>query len=308
MKAILFAGQGSQQAGMGADFYENFSAASDFYDNLNSTVDIKEMSFNADLDAISKTNITQPVMIAYQVMVSELLKDEGVNFDYACGLSIGEYAALAHAGIITPEEAIEIATKRGAWMQEVGETMDSKMIAVMGVEKDVLEEHLKNTSRDDSKVEISNLNCPGQIVVSGDVNAVERLEEGLQGVARRIIPLNTSGAFHTSYMKDVENKLGELFTDMDFKEADTKVVFNYTGGELGDMDIKDAMKYQVSNAVRFEECLNYMISQGVDTFVEVGFGGVLKGFIRKIDKSKKVYEINSVESFESFIEEVKNDR
>lgn len=308
MKAILFAGQGSQQAGMGKDFYENFDAAKSFYNGLNSTVDIKDMSFNADLETISKTNITQPTMIAYQVMVSELLKAAGVEFDYTCGLSIGEYAALAQAEIITPEEAIEIATKRGAWMQEVGEAMTSKMVAVMGVDKDVLEEHLNNASEEDSVVEISNLNCPGQIVVSGDIAAVERLEGSLQGVARRLIPLNTSGAFHTSYMKDVGNKLGELFKDIDFKEGKTKVVYNYLGEELGNNSIEDVMKYQVSHAVRFEECLEYMISQGVDTFVEVGFGGVLKGFIRKIDKTKTVYEINSVESLDSFLEEVKNGR
>ena len=307
MKAILFAGQGSQQVGMGKDFYESYDLAKNFYDNLSSTVDIKSASFDADLETISKTNITQPVMIAFQSMVSELLKNEGIEFDYACGLSIGEYAALAQAEVLTSQEAVDIATKRGAWMQEIGESMNSKMVAVMGVEKDVLLKHLDDASQGDSRVEISNLNCPGQIVVSGDEAAVGRLEQSLTGVARRLIPLNTSGAFHTSYMKEVEDKLGELFEDIEFKVEKTKVAYNFTGGQLGDENVKDAMKYQVSHAVRFEECLEYMISQGVDTFVEVGFGGVLKGFIRKIDKTKTVYEINSVESYENFLKEVKND-
>lgn len=307
MISILFSGQGSQQENMGGDFYEKYEFSKNYYDNLES--DLKDLILKGDLETLSKTKNTQPALISYQTMVSELLKNENVKFDYTAGLSIGEYASLAHSNVISSNEAIEIAKIRGGLMEEIGEKLNSKMVAVIGMDKIDIENILSEVSNEKSKGEISNLNCPGQIVVSGETEAIERFIKLADDKARRIIPINTSGPFHTSYLKPVEEKLREVLSNFEFKEEEeTKVVYNLLGRERkSDENPVEIMAKQVSNTVRFQESIEYQIEKGVDTFVEVGFGNVLKGFVRKIDKTKKVYVIDSVESYEKFLSEVKND-
>lgn len=305
MKAILFAGQGSQQEEMGKDFYNSDSFAKDFYDTLGA--DLKEIILEADLETISKTENTQPAMIAYQTMVSEMFKEDGVEFDYTAGLSIGEYAALSHSGVLTSEEAIEIARTRGKLMGEVGNKLNSGMIAVLGMELETLEKFCQQVSDGDSKVEVSNINCPGQIVVSGDLEALSRLKTSIEDQARRLVELNTSGPFHTSYMIPVEEELTKLFNNYDFKEEQVEIPYNFLGRPReDDEEIKEIMAKQVSHTVRFQECIEFLIERGVDTFVEVGFGGVLRGFIKKIDRKAEVYVIDSYENYQCFLKEVNN--
>lgn len=307
MKAILFAGQGSQQEKMGEDFYLSDSFAKDFYDKLDD--DLKDIILNADLDTISKTENTQPAMIAYQTMISELFKEDGINFDYTAGLSIGEYASLAYSGVITSEEAIEIAKIRGKLMADVGANLNSGMIAVLGMDEETIEKYCVEVSDEDSRVEISNLNCPGQIVVSGDKEALDRLKISIEDQARRLVELNTSGPFHTTYMIQVEAELLDLFESYEFKEEQVEIAYNLVGRPReDDEDLKGIMARQVSHTVRFQECIEYLLERGVNTFVEVGFGGVLRGFVRKIDRNAKVYVIDSVENYENFVKEVKNGR
>lgn len=306
MKAILFAGQGSQQEKMGEDFYLSDSFAKDYYDKLDE--DLKNIIFESDMETISKTENTQPAMIAYQTMISEMFKEDGIVFDYTAGLSIGEYAALAHSEIITSEEAIEIAKIRGKLMAEVGAEINSGMIAVLGMDADVLEKYCQEVSDGESRVEISNLNCPGQIVVSGDIEALNRLKISIEDQARRLVELNTSGPFHTTYMIPVEEELSKLFDKYEFKNENVEIPYNFIGRPReDDEDIKEIMAKQVSHTVRFQECIEFLIERGVDTFVEVGFGGVLRGFIRKIDRKANVYVIDSIENYECFVKEVKND-
>lgn len=305
MKAILFAGQGSQQEEMGKDFYNSDSFAKDFYDTLDD--DLKEIILEADLEKISKTENTQPAMIAYQTMVSEMFKEDGVEFDYTAGLSIGEYAALSHSEVLTSKEAIEIAKIRGKLMAEVGEELNSGMIAVLGMELEALEKFCQEVSDGESKVEVSNINCPGQIVVSGDVEALNRLKISIEDQARRLVELNTSGPFHTSYMIPVEEELSKLFNNYDFKEEKVEIPYNFLGRPReDDEEIKEIMAKQVSHTVRFQECIEFLIERGVDTFVEVGFGGVLRGFIKKINRKADVYVIDSFENYQCFLEEVNN--
>lgn len=305
MKAILFAGQGSQEEKMGEDFYLSDSFAKDYYDSLDR--DLREKILKADLETISKTENTQPAMIAYQTMISEMFKLDGIEFDYTAGLSIGEYAALAHSGVISSKEAIEIAKIRGQMMADTGANLKSGMIAVLGMDGETLESYCIEVSEEDSKVEISNLNCPGQIVVSGDRVALDRLKVSIEDQARRLVELNTSGPFHTSYMIPVEEELRELFKRYDFKREEVEIPYNFLGRPReDDEDVKEIMAKQVSHTVRFQECIEFLIDRGVDTFVEVGFGGVLRGFVRKINRKAKVYVIDSVESYEGFVKEVRN--
>lgn len=306
MKAILFAGQGSQQEKMGKDFYLSDSFAKDYYDNLDE--DLKEKILEADLETISQTENTQPAMIAYQTMISEMFKEDGVEFDYTAGLSIGEYAALAHSGVITSKEAIEIAKLRGQMMANEAKNLKSGMIAVLGMEMNELEKYCQEVSDGESRVEISNLNCPGQIVVSGDLEALNRLKISIEDKARRLVELNTSGPFHTTYMIPVEEELSKLFNDYEFKEEGVEIPYNFLGRPReDDEETKEIMAKQVSHTVRFQECIEFLLERGVDTFVEVGFGGVLRGFVRKIDRNATVYVIDSVENYECFLKEVAND-
>lgn len=306
MKAILFGGQGSQQVNMGGDFYEKFSFSKDYYDQLDPK--LKDLLLKADLETLSTTRNTQPALIAYHTMISGLLKEAGIRFDYTAGLSIGEYGSLAYSGVITPKEAIEIAFLRGQIMEEVVEGIDSKMLAVLGTDRGTLEKACKEVSEKDSFVEISNLNCPGQIVVSGERAAVDRLANKIKDQAKRLIELNTSGPFHTSYLEKAEDKLREVLENYTFKEEEAKVVYNLLAREKQKSEsCIDIMSKQVSKPVKFQESIEYLISQGVDSFVEVGFGNVLKGFIKRIDRSKKVYVIDGIDSYLDFINEVKND-
>lgn len=305
MKAIIFAGQGSQVEAMGQDFYETYPVAQAYYDDLGQ--DLRDMILQGDLETLSQTPNTQPALIGYQTMIIELFKEAGIDFDYTAGLSIGEYSALVQARVLKSQDAIEIAKVRGKLMDEAARDLDSKMLAIMGMGEEDLRVSTKEASRPGSLVEISNLNCPGQIVVSGEAEAVDRLEDLIKGQARRTVSLNTSGPFHTSYMEPVEKDLAKIFDSYDFKEEKIPLAYNYTGDFRKEEKIQDLMAKQVSSTVRFEDILKRLVDSGVKTFVEVGFGGVIKGFVRRVDKTLQVVQIDSVENFKTYISEVKND-
>lgn len=166
---------------------------------------------------------------------------------------------------------------------------------------------MEKLSDDKNKVEIANLNCPGQIVISGEASKVEEsIKELKEAGARRAIPLNVSGPFHTSYMEPVAKELEEVFKEYDFYDEKIPVVYNLLGSVRNNEDIKTIMTKQVKSTVKFQESIEYMISQGVDTFIEIGFGDVIKGFLKKIDRKLKVYSINNIESIKAFEKEFKN--
>ena len=254
--AFLYGGQGSQQAGMGKDLYEKYDYIKDFYDEINISFDLKDYSFNKDLETISETKYTQPIMVAFQIAVTKILNENNIIPNYFAGLSIGEYSALAGAKVLKDYDAISIADFRGLAMTEASKGINTGMVAIMGLEKKIIDEILKNLNDGDKKVEIANLNCPGQIVISGEKSKVDEAVEKLKGAgARRAIPLNVSGPFHTSYMTEVSNKLQELFEKYEFSEEEIPVVYNYLGNIRKDENIKDLMIKQVSSTVRFQESI-----------------------------------------------------
>ncbi|WP_100065221.1 ACP S-malonyltransferase [Miniphocaeibacter massiliensis] len=304
---FLYGGQGSQQEKMGYDLYEKFNEVKDFYDSINLGFDVKDYSFNKDLKIISETKYTQPIMVAFQIAVTKILKDNDIVPEYVAGLSIGEYSALVAANVLEPLDAIEIAEKRGISMEQAGEGIDTGMVAIMGLDTEIIDKVVKETSDEKDKVEIANLNCPGQVVISGEVKKVEEAVGKLKEVgARRAIPLNVSGPFHTSYMEPVSKELHKLFKNYEFKEEEIPVVYNLLGNVKTDEDIKEIMEKQVKSSVKFQESIEYMISQGVDTFIEIGFGDVIKGFLKKIDRKLKVHSANSIETINALKEELNN--
>ncbi len=305
---FLYGGQGSQKEGMGKDLYENYTDIKEFYNNINLDFDIKEYSFNKDLESISRTKYTQPIMVAFQVAVTKVLKDIGINPDFTAGLSIGEYSALVASSVLKPQDAVSIAGKRAKAMEAASEGINTGMVAVLGMDILTIDEVVRNLSTEKDMVEIANLNCPGQVVISGEEKLVEKaVEELKEKGARRAIPLNVSGPFHTSYMESASKELREIFKEYEFQNEEVPVVYNLLGSTRKNEEIKEIMINQVKSPVKFQESVEYMISQGVDTFIEIGFGDVIKGFLKKIDRKVIVYSANDVETIKALKEELSNE-
>lgn len=304
--AFLFGGQGSQEVSMGYDFYKNEKIAKDFYDSINIEKDVLKLSFFSDENTIRKTENTQVILVSYQAMVSDLLIKNNIIPDALSGLSIGEYSALYTSGVINKEDLLSIANFRGEEMKKSSEEITPLMYAVMGLSEEEINSICKKNSRDKKRVSISNINTKNQIVISGEEKAVENSVLDLKEKGARVIKLNVSGAFHTDYMNDASKKLEEYFKNINFNEEKIPVYYNLLGDKKDSEDIKEIMVKQVSNTVRFKEDLENMIKDGIDTFVEIGYFNILKGFVKKINRNVEIYSISDYESYLNFLKEMKN--
>ena len=296
---FVYAGQGSQVVGMGKSFYDNYQIAKDVFDNIDLDIDVKELCFEGPIEELSKTSNTQPCMVTVAIIATRLLKENGIVPDYVAGLSLGEYSALNAAGVLTDNDAIDLVRFRGQAMERAAAGIESKMFAIIGLDRELLNEAV-NEAKDLGFVAIANYNCPGQLVIAGEVDAVTKASElALEKGARRAIPLNTSGPFHTELLAPASKELKEKFTTVTFNEMQIPVVFNSSAKELEPgTSIAKMLEKQVMSSVYFEDSIRYMISKGVDTIIEIGPGKVLSGFIRKIDKSIKTYQVEDQASLE----------
>lgn len=302
---FIYAGQGSQKVGMGQSFYDHYDEAKQLFDAY---PDLKELCFQGPIETLSKTSHTQPCMVLFAVIVTRLLKKNGIVPEYVAGLSLGEYSALNAAGVFDDETVIDVVRTRGQAMEEAVQGIDSKMVAVMGLDRKTLQDICLQAS-DLGVVSIANYNCPGQLVVTGEKQAVEKVEVLAKDAgAKRSIPLNTSGPFHTVLLKSASQALKEKFETVQFHEMEVPVIFNTTAKPLYENEtIASMLEKQVQSSVYFEDSIRYMINQGVDTFVEIGPGKVLSGFVRKIDKTKKVYQIEDKNSLDDFIKQLQGE-
>ena len=296
---FVYAGQGSQVVGMGKSFYDNYQIAKDVFDNIDLDIDVKKIGFEGPIEELSKTSNTQPCMVTVAIIATRLLKENGIVPDYVAGLSLGEYSALNAAGVLTDNDAIDLVRFRGQAMERAAAGIESKMFAIIGLDRELLNEAV-NEAKDLGFVAIANYNCPGQLVIAGEVDAVTKASElALEKGARRAIPLNTSGPFHTELLAPASKELKEKFTTVTFNEMQIPVVFNSSAKELEPgTSIAKMLEKQVMSSVYFEDSIRYMISKGVDTIIEIGPGKVLSGFIRKIDKSIKTYQVEDQASLE----------
>ena len=296
---FVYAGQGSQVVGMGKSFYDNYQIAKDVFDNIDLDIDVKKICFEGPIEELSKTSNTQPCMVTVAIIATRLLKENGIVPDYVAGLSLGEYSALNAAGVLTDNDAIDLVRFRGQAMERAAAGIESKMFAIIGLDRELLNEAV-NEAKDLGFVAIANYNCPGQLVIAGEVDAVTKASElALEKGARRAIPLNTSGPFHTELLAPASKELKEKFTTVTFNEMQIPVVFNSSAKELEPgTSIAKMLEKQVMSSVYFEDSIRYMISKGVDTIIEIGPGKVLSGFIRKIDKSIKTYQFEDQASLE----------
>jgi len=316
MLGIVYAGQGSQRVGMGQDFYEQYESYKDTIDEATKVVakvtdmDLAKLSFEGPMEELSKTQYTQPAMVAFAIGVTKLLKEEGITADYTCGLSLGEYSALYEAGALDEATIMELIAKRGKYMAEASEGLDVKMAAVLGMDRETVMECCDKTNgelKGEKIVQAANFNCPGQIVISGDALAVDKASAYLKEAgAKRILPLKVSGPFHTKLMKPAGDKLAKEFSQVDFKEEKSKVIFNCLGREKNqDESVADLLEKQVQSSVYLEDSIKYMKEAGVDTIIEIGPGKAISKFISKTVDDVKVYSIDTVDDFVNTVKELR---
>lgn len=327
--AFLYAGQGSQHAGMGADLYRDypefrriFDEASEGLqkrDSSDKNYDLCRLCFEDPDGVINETRYTQPAMVAFACGVTEILKVHGIRPDYAAGLSLGEYSALQAAEVMDSETAVDMVAFRGQKMAEASEGIDCGMTAVLGINESDLENCCEKVRKDTGKiVSICNYNCPGQIVIGGEKEAVDKVTELAAGFEKvRCIPLKVSGPFHTSYMSSAGEALEGYFSNIRMNRPKCNVLFNFLGDESESVSsavnsttattaaafrkaIPELLVQQVQKPVRMESIIRNLFNKGVTDFVEIGPGHTLSGFVKKVAKDMGIseYTLNSVETSE----------
>lgn len=293
--AVIFPGQGAQYVGMAKDFYDSFEDSKKVFDEADDVLDIelKKICFEEN-DDINKTEYTQPAMVAAEVAIYEHLKNAGLKADVFAGLSLGEYSALVAAGAMTLADGIKTVRRRGILMQNEVPLGVGGMAAVIAMDADKIAEICENTP---GKVQIANYNCPGQIVISGEAEAVKAASAALaEAGAKRVIPLNVSGPFHSQMLVPAGEKLYDFLQGVDVAEGFAPYYCNADAEEITDAaKVKELLKRQVYSSVRWQQTIENMIADGVDTFIEVGPGKTLTGFMKKINREVKSINIATVD-------------
>lgn len=298
--AFIFPGQGAQKAGMGQDFYEKYETSRQVFDQASEWLglDMKALCFEKN-DRLDLTEYTQAALVTTCLAIAKIVEEQGLHPDVAAGLSLGEYCAIETAGGMSLKDAITTVRKRGILMEQAVPAGKGSMAAVLGLEAEAIE---RVTDGIDG-VTIANYNCPGQIVISGAGEAVETAAEKLQEAgAKRVLPLNVSGPFHSAMLKEAGEELGKVLEQVEIAPLKIPYVTNVTAQYITDScETKALLEKQISSSVRWQQSMENMIAQGVDTFVEIGPGRTLAGFLKKIDKTVKVYNIQTTADLEKVL-------
>ena len=300
---FLYAGQGSQHPGMGADFYQENSVFREIFHRASFELDfdLKEVCFTDHQNLLNQTRYTQPCMVAFAVGLTEVLRERGIRPSVAAGLSLGEYSALYAAGVLDEQTVIRTVAFRGQAMERASQGIESAMFAVFNLDRDSLESVCQEVEAEGAGiVVISNYNCPGQLVIGGKKAAVKRAAElAKEKGARRCLPLKVSGPFHTPLMAPAGKELKEYFRDILFSELKIPVIFNCLGkSKPDDITIPELLVRQVQSSIDIEGSIRTMAGMGLDAMIEIGPGKALSGFVRKTVPEMPVYAIETVADLE----------
>ncbi|ELK46112.1 ACP S-malonyltransferase [Halobacillus sp. BAB-2008] len=303
--AAVFPGQGSQEVGMGKAMYETYPSVKELFDRADEALgySLSTLMFEGPAETLTKTENAQPALLLNSVAIQMVLEEEGIKPAMTAGHSLGEYSALVSAGALDPIDAVKLVHVRGKLMEEAFPTGKGTMAAVLGLDRSDIEKTLEGFDGD-LTVDLANINCPGQIVISGTKEGVDKASEKLSDAgAKRVLPLNVSGPFHSRLMKPASDEFAEYLNRIEVKDAQIPVYANVTAAPVTDArTIRNLLVEQLYSPVRFHEILEAFVEEDVDAIVEVGHGKVLSGLVRKVKRRMKTFSIQDPDTMHAFLE------
>ncbi|MGL5416558.1 MAG: ACP S-malonyltransferase [Clostridium sp.] len=306
--AFLFAGQGAQTIGMGEDLFNNREDSKQIFLDGENILDmaILNIMFKGNEEELTETKIAQPAIVLDSLAIAKALQNEGIKPDYSCGLSLGEYTALINEGVIDFEDGMKLVKARGEIMGEYGAKTKGKMAAILKLKDEKLNELIDNC-KDLGIIEIANYNCPGQTVIGGEVKPIDKSIDEAKRLGGMAIPLKVSGAFHTSLLNEASEEFFKCLESIKINKEKENIYSNLKGDLYSkDDDLKEILKNHMVKPVYFEKIIRDMIEKGVDTFIEIGPGKTLSGFVKKIDRKLNVINVCNLETLNSCVELLKN--
>jgi [acyl-carrier-protein] S-malonyltransferase len=302
--AFVFAGQGAQYVGMGKELADNIPVCREVFEEADKALgfEISKICFEGTKEELDKTENTQPAILTTSIAALKALEESGIKPDVVAGLSLGEYSALVCSGALNFSDAVKLVKKRGKFMQEAVPVGVGTMAAILGLGAEDVKAVCAE-AKDLGIVEPANFNCPGQIVIGGEIEAVKLASDKAKERGGKVIPLSVSAPFHTSMLKPAAIKLEEELKAVKLGEIKTPVITNVTGDYIKEsVNIKELLKKQVMSSVLWENSVKRMIEDGVDTFVELGPGKALSGFVKKIDRKAIIVNVEDLKSLEKALE------
>ncbi|TLS37332.1 ACP S-malonyltransferase [Pseudalkalibacillus caeni] len=310
--AFLFPGQGSQFVGMGKAIADQNERAASIFKAADERLDfsLSDIIFNGPLEKLTLTENTQPAILTASIAVLKALEDEGIKADYTAGHSLGEYSALVASNALSFEDAVYAVRNRGLFMEEAVPAGQGAMAAILGMEREDLQQLTDQISEEGSSVQLANLNCPGQIVISGSREGVEAASErAKEKGARRVIPLQVSGPFHSELMTPAAERLKPILDDLEIKEADIPVVANVSAEAITKPEeIHTSLLKQIYSPVLWEDTVRKLLDLGVETFIEIGPGNVLSGLVKKVHRRAATFAVGDPESLEKALNKLREER
>lgn len=307
--AFLFPGQGAQYINMGRSLYENINECKEIFDKGEEILEmpIKDIIFDGSEETLKSTKYNQPAILLTSLACQKALELEGIEADYVAGLSLGEYSGLVYSGVVSFEDGVKLVKSRATIMDEGIEEGVGSMAAVMKLNKEKVNTLLEEASKF-GVVEAANYNCPGQVVITGEVDAIRESVSIAKDLGGLCIPLKVSGPFHSSLYEEASFKYYESIKDVEINEPKKVIYSNVLGKPYSKQDdIRDLLRKQIMSPVLFEDSINHMLDQGIDTFIELGPGKTLSGFVKKIDKKANVYNIEDLDTLKSTVEKIKSE-
>ena len=305
--AFLFSGQGAQYVGMGKELYKSIPECKEIFDKGEKILNmpIKELIFNGPEEKLMQTELAQPAILLTSLAALKALEVNGVEAEYATGLSLGEYAALIYGGALSFEDGLKLIKERGRIMGSALPKGLGKMAAIMRLDNEKVQELLSRAS-EYGVCEGANYNCPGQVSIAGENDAIDKAVEIAQELGGRAVLLKVSGPFHSSLLKDASDEFYETIKKVEIKKVEKTIYSNVKGLPYEEQDdIRFILKKHIMSSVYFEKEIEDMLNKGVNTFVEVGPGKALRGFVKKIDRNSRLLNVEDIKSLENTLNELK---